>query len=148
MGRANPTGVMRRETWCWISGTLLSSHSGSNKQFIFITQGLLGQPTTALFLTAKGLSIGDWVHHNFVPVRLPNSWWSQFFPQTEPEEEKEVGRENRMKTTDGREGEKEKGKTFILFLIDCNLYENSDHSCLVPPEPKATRPTSTVPDKL
>lgn len=53
-----------------------------------------------------------------------------------------------MKTTDGREGEKEKGKTFILFLIDCNLYENSDHSCLVPPEPKATRPTSTVPDKL
>lgn len=51
-----------------------------------------------------------------------------------------------MKRTNGREGEK--GKMFILFLIDCKLYENSDHSSLVPPEPKATKPTSTMPDKL
>lgn len=69
--------------------------------------GLTVGTTIVLFIKAENLSAGNWAHHDF-GFPPPNSWWSQFFPETGPEEERREKEEIGWRA-DGREG-REKGR--------------------------------------
>lgn len=139
-GSALTRGAVHRKTWCWIFGTPLAPHSGSDKYLIFIVRGPPGLRAIALSVKAKGLCTRGWAHLDFGFLSPANLTMTSILPQNRTGRRKGGGKEDRREgRREERKGEMKTGKTVALLLIDCKLH------VLSPQSPKAA---SWVPDIL